>query len=405
MGKAPVMPRATRKATRTAADTSKDALKRARTFIDKVIVPRRRAAARPDPRIARAGAKLEREELELAKRELAAAGFDVKRLDKLAAERSKLRGKLADQAHKTAVAASAAAWNRLKGQLPPLLPAEPVDIVVDQVTYIQGYSMQGRRGAWNIGPGDNWAKYRLDSSVDSENYPGRISFFTLWRNRLDTPITLMAKAQLIVNAYLAVSATGNGMASWFGATSQATATVRARTTVWNMDVAVSSVVHEEVLASAAARANFWGDDSSRSIAFNQLMPATGVTIAPQAWSLIEVEVATEWQEVSGSVRLDAEGGSHRIDVPQLVLSQIIPPAPPPITLTAGVDTSTSPANVVLIWTGASGALVDIYRDGIKLGNTENDGTWIFPVASGTHSFRVCELGSSVCSAEATVTVP
>ena len=55
LGKAPVMPRATRKATRTAADTSKDALKRARTFIDKVIVPRRRAAARPDPRIARAG--------------------------------------------------------------------------------------------------------------------------------------------------------------------------------------------------------------------------------------------------------------------------------------------------------------------------------------------------------------
>jgi hypothetical protein len=381
-----------------------DPRKAAEAFIDKVIVPRR-ARPRSDSKTARARAKLAREELELARREGVPAGIEPERLDKLAAQRSKMRKKLADEAHRRAIDASAAAADRLRGLVPIILPAEPVETVIDEVTFIRGYAGQGRRGEWNIGPSDNWAKYKLDSSSDSQDFPGRLSFFTLWQNRLDTPTILIARANLVVNAYLSCDASWNGFNSWLGATSQAKATVRARTTVWSMDSAISSVVHDQVLGGAVARGNFFGDDSSDSIEFNELLPASGVTIPAQAYSLIEVELVTEWQALSASVVLDAEGGSHRVDVPQIVLTEIRPPEPPPISVTAGVDTATSPATVTLIFTGATGALVDIYQDGVKLGDTENDGTWSRQLGPGTYVFRVCEKLSAVCSADVTVTVP
>jgi hypothetical protein len=49
-------------------------------------------------------------------------------------------------------------------------------------------------------------------------------------------------------------------------------------------------------------------------------------------------------------------------------------------------------------------LVDIYQNGVRLGDTDNDGVWSNQIAPGTYSFRVCERLSSVCSAEVSVTV-
>lgn len=381
----------------------KDPHKAAEDFIDSVIIPRR-AKRTKDARAVRARSELTRKDLELGKRELAAAGIDTERFEKLAAERYKERKKLAEDERRRATDASAAAAERLKDLVPIVLPIDPIDTVIDEVTFIRGFAGQGRRGEWNIGPGDNWAKYKLDSSSDTENLPGRLSFFTLWQNEQDSPTTLMARANLVVNANLSCDASWNAFNSWFGATSQATATVRARTTVWNMDSTISSIVHEQVLASAAARGNFFGDDSSRPIEFNELLPATGVSIAPQAYTLIEVELATEWQEVSGSVVLDAESGSHRVDVPQLVLTEVRSPAPPPISLLVSVSYQTSPATVSLVWVGATTGMIDIYQNGVRRANGPNDGAASFPLPPGTYVFRICEIGSTVCSNESSVTV-
>jgi len=350
---------------------------------------------------------LDRKDIELAKRALKESGIDVERFDKLAAERAKERRGRLDGERRRAVDGSAAIADRLKDLVPIVLPLDPVETVIDQVTFIRGFAGQGRLVDWNVGPGDNWATYRLDSDDDSNDpsLPGRLSFFLLWRNPQSTPTVLMAKPNLKVNAHLSCDADGNGVGSWFGVTSQARATVRARTTVWNMDSTISSIVHDEVLGTAVARGNFWGDDSSRSIAFNEILSASGVAIAPDAYSLIEVEVLTEWQALHGSAVFDAESGTHRIDVPQIILTENRPPAPPPISVTAGVDTATTPATVTLIWTGANGTFVDIYQNGVRLGDTENDGTWSFPINAGTHTFRVCEKLSTVCSMEVTVTVP
>ena len=60
----------------------------------------------------------------------------------------------------------------------------------------------------------------------------------------------------------------------------------------------------------------------------------------------------------------------------------------------------------LKWSGAIGAMVDIYRNGSRLRTTANDGSdtngRTFQGAA-TYVFKVCQAGSTVCSNEATVT--
>lgn len=393
----------------------KDPRKAAEAFIEKVVVPRRRAPC-PDRMAARARAELDREDLELAKRELVATGLDPNRVDKLAAERSKLHKKLAEETRRKAVESSAEAARRLKDRAPVILPIDPIDTVIDQVTFIRTFADQGELVDSNIGPSDNWAKYRMEHPIKespSDESPGdespgdawygigRLSFFTLWQNRQTSPTIVMARPNLVINALLSVGADGNGIGSWFGFTSEGRASVRARTTVWSMDSSVSTIVHDQVVGEAAAYGTFFGGSDSASIEFNELLAATGVAVQAQAYTLIEVELRTEWAARHGSIDLDAESESYRVDLPQLVLTEM---RSPPISLTAVVDYGTTPATVTLIFGGATSTMVDIYQNGVRLGDTENDGTWSYPINPGTHTFRVCETLTSVCSADVTVTV-
>ena len=60
----------------------------------------------------------------------------------------------------------------------------------------------------------------------------------------------------------------------------------------------------------------------------------------------------------------------------------------------------------LTWTGASGAQVDVLRNGTKLVTTENDGAYTDNInanGSGSYRYKVCEAGTSTCSAEVVVT--
>ena len=386
------------------SDSPEDALKAAEEFIDKVVAPARRVPT-SDQETACARAELAREDMELARRELAEAGVDIERLDRFAAERSEKHRKLAEEGRRKAVDASAEVARGLLDIAPIILPIEPLDTVLDQVTFIRSFLGQGVVSDSNIGPSDNWAKYRLDSSVDNISLPGRLSFFTLWQNKRNSTTLVMARPNVVINAHLGCDAGGSGI---FGGTPElAEATVRIRTTVWELNSSAGSVVYDRELAHARAYSNWiFGDYDSDSIAFNELLLAAGAVVEAQAYALIEVELLTDWKGI-GTVVLDAESGSHRVDVPQIVLTELQTPEPtpqPPISLTAGVDYATSPPTVTLIFTGANGAMVDIYQNGVRLGDTENDGVWSFPITPGTHTFRVCEMLSSVCSTDVTVTV-
>ena len=277
----------------------------------------------------------------------------------------------------------------------------------DQVTFIRSFADQGVVLESNIGPSENWARYELKSTSDVWTGSGRLSFFILWKNDHDSPTVMTPKPNLIINANLSCSGDWSGVASWFGMSSQASSTVGLRMTVWGMDSSVSSVVYQQDdIAAVSVDGGFFGGDNSTSIEFNQVLTGTGVVVPAQSYALIEVEMLSVWNANSdASVTLDAQSGSHRVDLPQIVLStDDIEPPPPPISLTAGVDHFTTPPSVMLIWTGATTPLVDIYQDGARIGNTQNDGAWTQKYNPGTYTFRICDQGSTVCSPDVTVTV-
>jgi hypothetical protein len=271
----------------------------------------------------RARADAAREDAELARRELLAGGLDPERLDAIAAERSEARRARADEQRRRAIEASGAVARRLAEITPAMvLPEDPMNVIIDRVTFIRSFAGAGAVVDSQIGSLDSWARYRLGESADAfrETGTGRLSFFTLWRNPRSQPVVMTAGARLVVNAHLSVDAEWNGVAAWFFPGSEARATVRARTTVWSMDSSIRSIVQDRILTSAGAKGSFFGEDDSSSIAFNEFLPATGVSVPAEAFVLIEVELLTEWVAMNGSVHLDAESGAFRVEVPHLILT-------------------------------------------------------------------------------------
>ena len=72
-----------------------------------------------------------------------------------------------------------------------------------------------------------------------------------------------------------------------------------------------------------------------------------------------------------------------------------------MTLTA---TTEKFGHVKLIWTGAVGTTVWIYRDGVPVAVVSNSGSYGDRVRlrSGPYAYKVCEVGGTRCSAEVSV---
>ena len=112
----------------------------------------------------------------------------------------------------------------------------------------------------------------------------------------------------------------------------------------------------------------------------------------------------------------AGGSPNRILYTGAVTSVESPPPPPPpptptptpaaITLTLSVRISANGQPIVSIrWAGAASSSVDIHRNGAKLTTTPNDGVHSDrPPNQGTYQYKVCNAGSSTCSADSSITV-
>lgn len=77
-------------------------------------------------------------------------------------------------------------------------------------------------------------------------------------------------------------------------------------------------------------------------------------------------------------------------------------APILLTVTGRRDATTQ--YMTLDWSGAGGTTVDVYRNGVFLTTTSNDGHYVNSrsfTGSITYAYRVCEAGTSVCSNSAT----
>jgi len=81
-------------------------------------------------------------------------------------------------------------------------------------------------------------------------------------------------------------------------------------------------------------------------------------------------------------------------------------APPVIALTVTGYKVRGLQKADLSWSGASGVTVDVYRDGVLTFTTANDGFETDAIdarGSGSYAYRVCETGTTVCSAIVNVT--
>jgi serine protease len=89
------------------------------------------------------------------------------------------------------------------------------------------------------------------------------------------------------------------------------------------------------------------------------------------------------------------------------ISITITSPPGAITLQVSPNKQKGKHTPVLSWSGANGGSVDIYRDGgeLKLTTTANDGSYTDATGNKggrTYRYQVCEVDSSICSAEVTV---
>jgi PKD repeat protein len=79
-------------------------------------------------------------------------------------------------------------------------------------------------------------------------------------------------------------------------------------------------------------------------------------------------------------------------------------APPAFTLTVTGRKVKSQRFADLVWIGASTSTVDVFRNGVKITTTNNDGAYTDTVRrGGTYTYRVCNLGTTTCSNNAAVT--
>lgn len=82
-----------------------------------------------------------------------------------------------------------------------------------------------------------------------------------------------------------------------------------------------------------------------------------------------------------------------------------PPPPPPITLTLSTRTTSQARLVDLRWNGATSSKVDIYRDGSRIANLANTGSYSDQFnkrTRGTFRYKVCVAGAQQCSSEAAI---
>jgi hypothetical protein len=296
--------------------------KEAQAFVEKNIAKAKRPP-RIDAKLRRARASAGWKDAELARKALSTGGLDIKRLDKLARERDKARRSRAKEQHRLAVKNSAAVAKWLSGQVLPVVPADPMNIIIDEVTFIRTFADQGVVTDSNISSLDNWAKYKYQpSSSDAflETGAGKLSFFVLWQNPSSDTIVANVGPRVQVNASLSVDADWNGVASWFFPDSRAIATVRARTTVFAMDSSINSIVSDVILGEDSVSGGFFGGDDSTSLVVDQFISGSGVFVPANAFILIEVSLVTEWQLLDGSVNLDAASGDFKVTVPHLIIT-------------------------------------------------------------------------------------
>ncbi|HYO46801.1 MAG TPA: S8 family serine peptidase [Gemmatimonadota bacterium] len=108
----------------------------------------------------------------------------------------------------------------------------------------------------------------------------------------------------------------------------------------------------------------------------------------------------------GAAGTDNQFGAGRINAYAAVTGSAPPPPPPSdITLAVSKRQDRNRWFADLSWSGATGASVDVYRNGALGTTTANDGAYSENLGrkpKGTFTYKVCEAGTTTCSNEASI---
>jgi hypothetical protein len=81
------------------------------------------------------------------------------------------------------------------------------------------------------------------------------------------------------------------------------------------------------------------------------------------------------------------------------------PTPAPLTLSASGRKVRGINTLDLSWTGGASAMVDVYRNGVVVATTANDGFYTDSTGNkgrATYTYKVCDAGTQICSNQVTV---
>jgi len=100
-----------------------------------------------------------------------------------------------------------------------------------------------------------------------------------------------------------------------------------------------------------------------------------------------------------SVTAQDAAGNRGVDV--LTVDYVPPPTPSPepsIVLTATASSRKQWTRVFLRWNVVPGSSVDVYRNGVRITNTSNDGSYTDSTRNRLPlSYHLCVSGTTVCS--------
>jgi predicted secreted protein len=158
--------------------------------------------------------------------------------------------------------------------------------------------------------------------------------------------------------------------------------------------------------STTASAMTLGGSASDNVGVTQVRWANdrggnGVASGTTTWSAAGIALLSGTNNITVTA-LDAAGNQST----DMITVTYTVPAPAPTTVTLSVDPrkSTRWRSARLSWTNAAWSSVDVYRNGMKVTNTPNDGTYTDPVwGRGTYTYQICAQGSTTtCSNTVTV---
>lgn len=163
--------------------------------------------------------------------------------------------------------------------------------------------------------------------------------------------------------------------------------------------------------NAAPTANFTYSCSGLTCTFTDGSTDSDGTIAAWSWNFGDNGTST----AQNPSRTYAAAGSYAVTLTVTdnagatgTTSQTVTvtaPAPDNITLTARGYKSGKTPKVDLTWSGSTAANIDVFRNGVKIVTTANDGLHTDVLArgsTGTFTYKVCNASTTICSPNASV---